>query len=299
MEFKAVKLEDIELLKKYLQKDRHQSCDYSAANLILWSEVNKIQFAIVEEMLVIQFQHDQQVHFGVPLGDGDLKKAIDSIIDYCKEQNIPFRMNLIEKDMVRKLEDFYPDQFSFIPQRDHFDYVYLREELQNLTGKKYHGKKNHINKFRKNYPDWNYEKITNENTKECIDMVKKWCVENQCCEDEGKAAELCVLILGLKNREKLELSGGLIRTNEGVVAMTLGEAADDQMFIVHFEKAFASIQGAYPMINQQFVSNELERFEYVNREEDMGIEGLRKAKESYNPTFLVEKYVMERKDNSL
>ena len=176
------------------------------------------------------------------------------------------------------------------------DYVYESEKLATLSGKKLHGKRNHINKFKQVNEDWSYEKITKENIEECFQMALQWRIENGCEADEEKNAEMCVTLNSLRLYEELELTGGLLRVNGKVVAFTLGEEVSDDTFVVHIEKAFAEIQGAYPMINQQFVEHECMKYKYINREEDTGAEGLRKAKLSYRPVFLVEKGTVTKRE---
>lgn len=295
MEFKKITIDDRETLEKYLSMQKHRACDYSVANLILWSDVYNIEYAVEKEMLFIKFVNDKETNFAYPMGKRDLKQAFDLLQSYCKEKNIEFKMNLIEPHMFEEIEKQYPGKYEVTYVRDNADYVYLVEDLKNLSGKKYHGKKNHINRFLKDNQDWNYETITDENTNECIDMVKAWCRENGCCDDPSKETEMCVLIKGLKYRKELKMIGGIIKIADKMIALTMGEAADEEMFIIHFEKAFANVNGAYPVINQQFIIHELSDYTYVNREEDMGIEGLRKAKESYRPAFMVEKGILLNK----
>lgn len=183
----------------------------------------------------------------------------------------------------------YPGQIYHRIYRDSADYVYETEKLISLSGKKYHGKKNHINKFNRLYPDWTYEKITDENVEECFQMALNWRRENGCDEDVDKNAEMCVTLNSLRLMKELELSGGLIRVDGRVVAFSIGEPVCDDTMVVHIEKAYADVQGAYTIINQQFLTHEASQYQYVNREEDMGDPGLRQAKESYRPVFLVEK----------
>ena len=140
------------------------------------------------------------------------------------------------------------------------------------------------------------EKITKENIEECFQMALQWRIENGCEADEEKNAEMCVTLNSLRLYEELELTGGLLRVNGKVAAFTLGEEVSDDTFVVHIEKAFAEIQGAYPMINQQFVEHECMKYKYINREEDTGAEGLRKAKLSYRPVFLVEKGTVTKRE---
>jgi len=291
-QFRKITLEDKDTLEKFINGCKHRACDYCVGNLILWADIYNTEFAIAKGMLFIKFAVGQDNYFAYPMGDGDLKEAFQWMFDYCEEQNIEFKMHIVEPEMFKDIEINFPGQYEISYKRDIADYVYNIEELKNLSGKKYHGKKNHINKFLKTNSDWSYERISGANTEECIEMVKEWCVVNGCCADKSKADEICVLINGLRHREELNLIGGIIRTSGRIVALTMGEKSGDDMFVVHFEKAFAEVQGAYPMINQQFIINELSSYTYVNREEDLGLEGLRRAKESYHPAFMVEKGIV-------
>ena len=126
-------------------------------------------------------------------------------------------------------------------------------------------------------------------------MALKWRKQNGCDDDEEKNAEMCVTLNSLRLLEELELTGGVLRVNGEVIAFTIGEPVSDDTFVVHIEKAYADIQGAYPMINQQFVQHECMNYKYINREEDTGAEGLRKAKLSYRPAFLVEKGIVKER----
>lgn len=293
--FKVITIDDYEILRNVVKRSKQYACDYTPANLVLWGKVYQTEYCIIDDMLILKYKNKGQVHFSFPVGGGDAKKAVEWIRDYCKKEEIPFILNKVEPEMLELFDAEFIEQYEVELDRDSFDYVYRVEDLKNLSGKKYHGKKNHINKFKKEHEIWSYETITEANKEECLKMVKQWCKENGCCDDEEKAAEICVLINGINNMERLGMKGGMIRTEEGIVAMTLGEEVNEEMFVIHFEKAFARVQGAYPMINQQFIEHELGAYEYVNREEDLGIEGLRKAKESYKPVFLVEKGIVKEK----
>lgn len=152
-----------------------------------------------------------------------------------------------------------------------------------------------MNKFKATYPDWSYEPITKDNVEECFQMALRWRELNGCEEDEEKHAEICVALNFLRLFEELEMRGGALRVNREVAAFTIGEPVGTDTLVVHIEKAFADVQGAYAMINQQFAEHEGTGFPYLNREEDMGEEGLRQAKMSYKPVFLIEKGVVRRK----
>jgi len=201
----------------------------------------------------------------------------------------PFHMHLVTREKFKLLESLFPGKYEIEYDRDVADYVYETEKMISLAGKKLHGKRNHINKFKENNPDWSYESLTAENLNECLDMAEEWKNRNLCSEKGEKHVEFCVTKRALKQFQELGLKGGILRDGNRIVAFTLGEELNREMFVVHIEKAFADVQGAYPMINQQFLIHEASNYLYVNREEDTGAEGLRKAKLSYYPAFLQEK----------
>ena len=148
-EFRRIEIEDYELLRSYVEKGQQIACDYTPANLALWGKVYKTEFCIMNEMLVLRFRNQGKEQFSFPIGDGDLLKTIDWMKAYCKEKEIPFILNKVEPHMLRLLGDAV-DEYQVELDRDSFDYIYTTEALGNLSGKKYHGKKNHINKFKKN-----------------------------------------------------------------------------------------------------------------------------------------------------
>ena len=193
-----------------------------------------------------------------------------------------------------KTFSYIPD-CSDLPIDDDADYVYESEKLATLSGKKLHAKRNHINKFKATFENWNFEALTEDNVEECFQMALNWRRENGCEDDVEKNAEMCVTLNALRLREELELTGGVLRVNGEVVAFTLGEPVCEDTFVVHIEKAYAEVPGAYPMINQLFAKQVYDRYRYINREEDTGAEGLRKAKLSYYPVFMVEKGVVKEK----
>ncbi len=195
--------------------------------------------------------------------------------------------SLLEEKRV-ELEDLFPGKFIIEEDRDLADYIYKSEDLINLSGKKYHGKRNHIKRFKDN--NWSFETLTDENMEDCLEMNRQWCVLNDCGMDESKKAEFCAVKQSFKYYKELGFFGGLLRVDGRVIAYTMAERLNSNTVNVHIEKAFSDIQGAYPAINHEFVFNMASEYEYVNREEDLGIEGLRKAKLSYNPAILLSKY---------
>lgn len=287
IQWKPITLEDKELIRHYYKVTKHKNCEFTFSNNLLWSPYYGIRYAIIEDMLVF-IAYDSTFSVTYPMGEHDVKKTLDILMDYMKSQGKEFRMHLISPVQFEKLEEFYPGLFEIEYNRDDADYIYETEKMISLSGKKLHSKRNHINKFKETYQNWQYESITDENVEECIAMAHEWKEFNE-FDSESKEAEFEVTLGSLRLRKELDLVGGLIRVDGKVIAFTLGEGCCECTFIVHIEKAFGHIQGAYPLINQQFLEHEASGYQYVNREEDAGSEGLRKAKLSYYPVCLAEK----------
>lgn len=288
-------LDNKEVLQNYLKYNNYYGCEFSAANNILWSKYFDSNFTIIEDMLVFcKVDNGVPVRMTFPIGKGDNKKAFDAIVKYFDDEGIPFNMYLVEPEMFSLIEEWYPEKYKISYDRDAADYLYEWETLAYLKGKKLHGKRNHINRFLENYPDYRYERINESNYQECINLALDWEKENNPDASE-LSYETNILLFALEHREELGLNGALIRINDKVIAFTLGEPLTEDTYVVHFEKAYADIQGAYPMINREFVRRDLRKYKYINREEDMGIPGLRHAKTSYQPIRLVEKGTVTEK----
>lgn len=293
IEWKTMTLEDKEVVMPYYEYEQSSSCEVAFANNILWAPFYGVEYAIVEGMLVFLSKGDGY-SISMPLAKDEetaknLKTAILTLEEYFESMGNSFQLHLVTKDKFELLEQLFPGKYSIEFDRDAADYVYEVSKLTSLAGKKLHGKRNHINKFKENNPDWSYESLTDENLEECLQMAEEWKTINLCGEKGEKHAEFCVTRRALKNYKALGLKGGVLRDGSRVVAFTLGEELNKDMFVIHIEKAFADVQGAYPMINQQFLLHEAADYKYVNREDDTGAEGLRKAKLSYYPVFLLEK----------
>lgn len=292
LNFRQPELQDMTWVKKVMTASNEMACEYCFGNLYMWSRVYKNTIAEFDGLFLARDGVEDACYF-YPCGVGDKKKAIEELIKFSKANNEKtFEMYCLTPKNVEELKNMYQDEFEFLEDRAYFDYIYSSEDLINLSGRKYHAKRNHISYFKNNF-DWKYEKITCENIDECFEMNKKWEVlrnkDNQDSEitldDEFEAIKRA-----FDKFDEIGFIGGLLRKDGEVIAYTFGEEISKDTFCVHVEKAYADIRGAYPMINQQFSEHELKAYKYINREEDVGDEGLRKAKLSYNPTILLPKY---------
>ncbi len=293
-EFKKVALEDQEIITRYFSRYGWRSCECTFANTYLWSRQFPVTWALIEDTLVFKSEIEGDQAFMLPLGEEEqVKKALEVLTGFCHGKGQSLCLYLVTPEIYEQLNAWYPDRFSVTYNRDIADYIYETQSLATLAGKKLHGQRNHVNQFKKTYEGrWAYEPITKENLEDCFQMGLVWRNENDCEEDPDKHAEITVTLNALRLFEELHLTGGLLRVDGRVAAFTIGEPLTEDTFVVHIEKAYDDVTGAYSMINQQFVQHACMGYRYVNREDDTGSEGLRKAKLSYHPAFLQEKGFM-------
>lgn len=290
--FKRPELVDKEIIDHYFRQSPSRSCERTFVNVYLWSRHYKVQYAVVGDALIFKSE-DEGTAFAYPAGTPEnVRKAIDFLTEYCRNRGCPLVFYNVTPEMFAQLDSWYPGRFQVEYNRDLADYVYETEKLATLAGKKLHGKRNHINKFKSLYEDWSYEPLNDANVEDCFQMALKWRNQNGCEDDPEKNSEMCVTLNSLRLYKELGLRGGVLKIGDRIVAFSIGEPLCDDTFVVHIEKAFPDVEGAYPMINQQFVQHECMDYKYVNREEDTGAEGLRKAKLSYKPAFLEDKGIV-------
>lgn len=282
-------LEHRSTILSYLQQVHEFGSEYTFSNIFLWAKHYGVTFAIIRDMLVIRSVKQDHCSYAYPIGANPAKPVIEQLLEQARQDKVVFGMHGLTAEKVQLLEQQFPGHFTFTPERDTFDYIYRSEDLITLKGKKYHGKRNHINRFETEHPDWFYEPITSHNMQECLLFAQEW-LQRQDSIHPGLTSEYQLIQTAFRWFDILGLVGGLLRVDGKVVAFSLGEPINQQVFVVHIEKAYPEITGAYPMINREFIKHEASSYEYINREEDLGIEGLRKAKLSYRPAILLEKY---------
>lgn len=299
MNFKLITLEDKKWMDAYLHASDFQGCDYSFANLFLWRNISQVEVAEYADMLCIRskrLSRNQHI-YTFPAGKGNLKAAVEAMREDAKKDNNPFVLRGFSEAEKQKLQETFPDTFCYESIRKEWDYLYLTEDLAGLAGKKYHGKRNHIARFLEQ-GEWECKPITAENKAECLKMCEKWYEKRKADGREDSSLDRQVVEDAFAYFEVLGLQGAALYLNRNIVGVTIGEPLNHDTYVVHVEKAFAEIQGAYPMLNKQFVTEFMQNFTYVNREEDDGEPGLRKAKESYYPVKMLEKfYAREKGEN--
>lgn len=294
LNFSKPTIEDKAWVDKCLRHANSYNCEYSFGNIFIWATAYSTQICHYKDFFICKWGRNKDISYSLPLGEGDFTDAINQIIADAKESGVIPRIYGITEGYLTMLQEAFMGKFTYHYDDGYNDYIYSTEKMASLTGKKYHGKRNHITNFKKNNPNWSFERLNSENIPECIALHSKW-IENKSDNpenDEDFSLEFEAVLNAFENYDALDLVGGLIRIDGQVIAYTLGEAqVNGRCFVTHFEKAPADVQGAYPIINQEFTKNCLMNYEFVNREEDLGIEGLRRAKQSYNPEIWLKKCV--------
>lgn len=291
LSFRKIELSDKARACELLAKSGFRGCEYTFGNNFVWRDVYKVEVCFFEDFYFVKQLDGENTRFLYPAGNGDVKQAVGLIDEYCRENGLKTRI-LANADRAREIESIFPD-FAAEPMRDYFDYIYLAEDLSELKGKKYHAKRNHLNRFAEN--NYTFEPITADNIKSCAELNERWCEENIDADDDGKLEEQIVVRESLEHYSELDYIGGMIRVNGICEAFSFGERSAEDCFVVHVEKASRRYQGAYAAINKELVDFQCEKYRYINREDDAGSENLRKAKLSYHPCFLEEKYYITRR----
>lgn len=290
IDFKRIELSDKPLYDSYLEKETGRGCEFSFANLYLWGRQN---FAEVHGHIVMFSQFNRRSVYPYPLGSGDKKAVLDAIIEDSRARGIPCRITGVNSEGRRVIEELYPNKFRFHCDEGAFDYVYSIDDLADLAGKKYHGKRNHLNRFYESFPNYTVQPLCDKNIEKVKKMVNEWYEDKLTVDPNGDYhMERAAIDKAFRDYKALQMDGLVLLDGDNVLAVTLGGRLSHDTFDVNFEKARSGVNGAYAAINNEFAKYIRERYpdiKYLDREEDMGLEGLRKAKRSYYPHHMIEK----------
>lgn len=288
LDFKPLKTEDKKLIEEFMPESCKQICDFSFANLYAWSVAENTQIAQKDGFLFLRCRFNGVESYAFPWGEGDIKSVLGIIGNDAVERNADFSFYCLSEEQAKMLSELYGEKLTLTEQRDYFDYVYSRDALAELKGRKFHSKKNHFNSFIKKY-NYSYEEINKDNIEECRNFNRKWYESRE--YNPKLEEERLVIERAFDNFGSIGLSGAVLRVDGSIVAYAVGEPmADGKTYCTHFEKASLEYPEAYAAINKLFAENSLGNYTYINREDDAGSEDLRKAKTSYNPEFLIKKY---------
>lgn len=295
MEFEKISLKQRQQADACLCAIQYGISESCFTSLFLWGEVYQTELAFQDELLFVRVGAKGNYRYMIPMGKGDLKHGLALIREDAEKNGCEPSLIAVTDRMRERLESIVPHTFDYQPARDSFDYIYSPQELATLSGKKFHQKKGHVNRFVKEYGDqFRYEVIGKENIDEVVSFQEKWFLQN-CTRIPNLELEQRMLSRLFAHYFDLGVIGGLLRVGQDVVAYSVGTRLCQQTMLVQIEKGDISYHGVYQMMNQQFVLHNCTDVVYLNREDDAGVEGLRRAKLSYQPMFLMRKYVAKWK----
>lgn len=299
----SIKIEDKILFDKYLNSFDYKTSGLTFTSLFMWRNLNDFKYEVINDFLCISGNSHLEVDSLTPFlfppltktGDYNslqLSKTIDELENRFESQNSIFSIRLLPFHMINIFEKAKPNEFKFDSDRPNYDYVYLSKDLIKLKGRKFHSKRNHLNYFKSHY-DYEYLTLKPEMAEECIALNSK--INNNKIVNEKELEllkmEETALLDAFSNFYEAGYIGGAIKINNEIQAFTIAGSLGKDTLSVHIEKANSPFRGLYQAINNEFCKANAKNIKYINREEDMGMEGLRKAKMSYRPVKFIEKYI--------
>lgn len=298
--FHKLKLSEKEQYNAILLAEPARGCEYSFANQFLWG---RQQAALIHGCIALFSHFEGRSVYPYPIGQGDKQAVIAEILQDAKERGLPCRItNMLPEDR-KELEAWFPGQFYCRMDRDGFDYVYAIDDLADLRGRKFQKKRNHFNRFAAAHPDYVVKPLDEATLPVAKKLVEDWYARRLQEDPNGNyVLERVAIGKAFANYQGLGMEGLLLLDGENAIAMTMGSRLAEDTFDIHFEKALETVDGAYAAINCEFARYlrlKYPQAAFLNREDDMGLEGLRKAKLSYNPHHMVEKcwaYLREEED---
>ncbi|MBR4021520.1 MAG: DUF2156 domain-containing protein [Ruminococcus sp.] len=290
LKFRDIDISDKDWINELLRKSDFMGCEYSFANNMAWRRLYESKITRYKDFYIsCSFKTEDDIpSFTFPAGSGDYKDVINQLREFSESIGKPLRLWGVTHKGIDILNEHFENQFSFQLDRDGSDYIYSTEKLIELKGKKYHKKRNHLARF--NEYEWEYSPITEKDFDDCIFFCTHTYNEKNAAETHSGIAEQFAINTYFNHFSELGLEGGIIRINGEIKALTIGEKLNSNTFCTHIEKADSSYQGIYVAICNEFAKSAAYGCEYINREEDLGIEGLRRSKLSYYPEFILEKH---------
>ena len=288
--FEKISIDQKNRLNEYLHRMDKRCCEYSFVNLFLWG---RKRVAEVDGFLLLQAQYDRKTVYLYPVGEGDIKVVLDAIIHDAFVRGIPCCLSALTEADCRQVEALYPGAFQIYCDRDSYDYIYTIDDLADLRGRKFQKKRNHLNRFEQEHPDAKIMPLDAQNLEAAHLLAQKWYEERTALDPDGDYhLEKIALERAFAHYGEMDMEGVVLVEQGNVMAFAMGSRLNGDTFDIHFEKALGASDGTYAAINRGFARYLREKYpelRWLNREDDMGIEGLRKAKLSYNPDHMVEK----------
>ncbi|MGB4437741.1 MAG: phosphatidylglycerol lysyltransferase domain-containing protein [Sedimentibacter sp.] len=295
--FKCLSLDDKELIEKYVDKNKLESYEYLFSSLYMWRKLNNVKYAFINDALVIEKNEEGKgTFYAQPLryNNEDLVSIVDTLIERNNDfTDRDYLFGDVDENFVENLKKYTDLKFEAIEDVDDSEYVYSTNDLIELKGKKYHGKKNHVNSFEKSY-EYAVKSIDNERViKDCLALLYKWHEEVAVTVDKEMLMEIDAIRDLFSELHFFDLKSIAIYVNDELVGFAVGERVNKKMAVIHVERGEIAYKGVYAFLNKKFLTESFSDTEFINRQEDTGNEGLRKAKQTYHPIKMVKKYLVK------
>ena len=295
-DFKPIELEDKPLFDKHYKKYPPVHSDNVFTTMISWMNYGNYQYAFLDDNLIIISQIKNKIRVRPPSGKPN-KNIFDQILQLAKKQDTKYPFGLIDMQIKNWLSKNYP-KMKIMPHRDYFEYVYLASDLAELSGSDYSKIRNRLNKFKRNF-SYKLEEISEDDIEEVKKFLDRWCLWKDCESDPLLEAERNAIIYSVSHFFELKLSGIAIRIDGNIEAIAVYERINKDTAVVHYEKGSPDYDGIYKAVNQETAKILQKNFKFINRESDMGLPGLRKAKMSYHPNHMIEVFHVDRQNISI
>ncbi len=295
--FKYIDINSKSELEPYFKLADYEASEYCFSTIYMWRHLFNAKYYIENDFSIILLEYEKDVFSIIPLCTKDkLSYVVDCALNYIKNEYKRIQLKGVNEEIAYLIKVNYKEKFIYEKERDLFDYIYDAESLRTLSGRKNKKKRNHVNTFLNLYKNrYEYKLLDKENFEECIELLNVWEQDKENIES-SEHKELDEEVISIKEvfknydklKDKVKIAGVYI--DNKLESFTIGEEINENIALIHIEKANQNIKGLYQYINQQFLINEFPKVKYVNREEDLGIDGLREAKLSYHPCKFIEKY---------
>lgn len=292
LNFEPVELNHADMLKAAFSSQKYRISSFTAGSAIMWQKIYNIRVCEAFGCVILSADYPREGKcYSIPVG-GDVKAAINAVYDECKNSGEKCIFSDVPEGGLELLKEIFGEKRLKISTDDGWsDYLYNASDLITYSGKKFNGQRNHVNRFNRLYPDAVFEPLTRENFDEAYEFLKNYISQNGTTSESGEL-EGCAAIRLMKRYFDLNLYGAILKANNKIISLSIGEKVGDTLF-VHVEKGLIEFSGVYQVMVQKFAETYAGDLLFINREEDDGVEGLRKSKLSYHPIGLLNKYSVE------
>lgn len=292
-DFKPISLSDRDFFIKHYERFPQVHSDNTFTNMVCWNHYAHYRYAFTEGCIILSSTIEGTTRYRPPIGPRR-PDLLSDVIKLASKSEDDYPLVVLDSESKDRISGLYPE-LKLYPERKYFDYVYRASDLAELHGKNYLTIRKQLNQFQRNCSPL-VEPITGDNASEVHDFLEEWCEWKDCDSEPVLASEKKAVFFAVSHISELLLSGLIIRVKGNIMAASLFEGLNKDTAVVHFEKALLECRGIYRAINAEAAKHLARNYVYINRESDMGIEGLREAKMRYHPDHMAEVHLAKREE---